>query len=347
MKEPGYTYDLFYIFIHYFNREYILDNFSNRGKYAEDVLFSDEMLKEFPNIPEELRLFFHIGDNPVTFISEFYYKPYRNEWLNGTYNLSFVLNGLTNHDQVVLNVLRHYFRNEPLETLQKCKDSLPAANALIKNSSLDTRLKNDLYSFLIDPVPVIQLLSRELKEKDLLLSRQYEKKAALLQELKDTFDYPVFVEKIKQDARHSTDWDTFDQAVVSFCYYHKNHLCLYFLEDTVMIVMGHDYADSLDYLIHRKFTPKLTEFGTAISEPNRAAILQLLHEKGEASMKEIEHALHLAGTNAYYHLNLMIRAEMIKTRHSGKKMIYSINYSYFHALIEVLKEYCGDNPKKL
>ena len=32
LKDPGYTFDLFYIFIHYFNREYVLANFSNFNK---------------------------------------------------------------------------------------------------------------------------------------------------------------------------------------------------------------------------------------------------------------------------------------------------------------------------
>lgn len=346
LKDPGYTYDLFYIFIHYFNREYVLANFSNFNKYTEDVRFSEKMLEEFPDIPEELRLFFHIDDNPLTVITEFYYKPHRDDYLKGTYSLATIQNELMNYDQVVMNVLRHYFRNEPAETLQKCKESLPAANALIKNSSLDTRVKSALYSFLIDPIPVIQHLSHELMAKEFLLSKQYEKHSALMRALQENFDFPAVAEKLKTDAQHSSDIDIFDEVVVSFCYYNKNHICLYFYKDAVLLALGHDYVDTLQYLIDKKFTPKLNEFGTAVSEENRAAILQFLHENGESTIKEVEQALHLAGTNAYYHLNLMIRAGLIKTRNSGRKIMYSINHQYFKALLEVLKDYCNDAPKK-
>ena len=346
LKDPGYTYDLFYIFIHYFNREYVLANFSNFNKYTEEVRFSEKMLEEFTDIPEELRLFFHIDDNPLTVITEFYYKTHRDDFLKGTYCLATIQNELMNYDQVVMNVLRHYFRNEPAETLQKCKESLPAANALIKNSSLDTRVKSALYSFLIDPIPVIQRLSHELMAKEFLLSKQYEKNSALMRSLQENFDFLDFAEKLRIDPQSSTDIDIYDEVVVTFCYNHKNHLCTYFFKDTVLVVMGRDYIDTLQYLIDKKYTPKLNEFGTAVSEENRAAILQFLHEKGEASIKEVEQALHLAGTNAYYHLNLMIRAELIKTRNSGRKIMYSINHQYFKALLEVLKDYCNDAPKK-
>ncbi len=346
LKDPGYTYDLLYIFIHYFNREYVLANFSNFNKYTEDVRFSEKMLEEFTDIPEELRLFFHIDDNPLTVITEFYYKPHRDDFLKGTYSLATIQNELMNYDQVVMNVLRHYFRNEPAETMQKCKESLPAANALIKNSSLDTRVKSALYSFLIDPIPVIQRLSHELMAKEFLLSKQYEKNSALMRSLQENFDFLDFAEKLRMDPQSSTDIDIYDEVVVTFCYNHKNHLCTYFFKDTVLVVMGHDYIDTLQYLIDKKYTPKLNEFGTAVSEENRAAILRFLHEKGEASIKEVEQALHLAGTNAYYHLNLMIRAELIKTRNSGRKIMYSINHQYFTALIDVLKNYCDDAPKK-
>ncbi len=346
LKDPGYTYDLFYIFIHYFNREYVLANFSNFNAYAEDVRFSEKMLEEFPDIPEELRLFFHIDDNPHTFITSFYFDPHQDDFLKGTYSLATIQNELMNYDQVVTNVLRHYFRNEPAETLQKCKESLPAANALIKNSSLDTRVKSALYSFLIDPIPVIQRLSHELMAKEFLLSKQYEKHSALMRALQENFDFPAVAEKLKTDAQHSSDIDDFDEVVVSFCYYNKNHICLYFYKDAVLLALGRDYIDILQYLIDKKFTPKLNEFGTAVSEENRAAILQFLHENGESTIKEVEQALHLAGTNAYYHINLMIRAGLIKTRNSGRKSMYSINHQYFTALIEVLKSYTEESKKE-
>ena len=90
----------------------------------------------------------------------------------------------------------------------------------------------------------------------------------------------------------------------------------------------------------------MNEFGTAVSEENRAAILQFLHENGESTNKEVEQALHLAGTNAYYHINLMIRAGLIKTRNSGRKSMYCINHQYFTALIEVLKSYAEESKKE-
>ena len=58
MKEPGFTYDLFFIFTLYFNKQYCETKFTNQKKTAEDIRFFEKVLEEFTPISEDLLLFF-------------------------------------------------------------------------------------------------------------------------------------------------------------------------------------------------------------------------------------------------------------------------------------------------
>ena len=62
LKEPGYIFDLFFLFVLHFNKEYCLSNFINYNKSNEDTHYYNTILDEFPPISEDLRLFFHLPD---------------------------------------------------------------------------------------------------------------------------------------------------------------------------------------------------------------------------------------------------------------------------------------------
>ena len=104
-------------------------------------------------------------------------------------------------------------------------------------------------------------------------------------------------------------------------------------------MLGSDYIDALQYLSDIKLVPSLNEFGTALSEENRVSILQLIHDRKEVTIKDVEQALDMAGTNAYYHLSLMIRTGMLKTRNQGRTVLYSINRNYFDMLSKAINIY--------
>jgi DNA-binding transcriptional ArsR family regulator len=112
-----------------------------------------------------------------------------------------------------------------------------------------------------------------------------------------------------------------------------------FNENKAIIFLGSDYNDFMDFLIAWKKAPELDAFGTAISEKNRVEILDLILNKDEITIRDIEQELGFTGTNAYYHFMVMLRVNMIKSRSQGRTVMYSINKQYFHAVCEILKRY--------
>ncbi len=341
VREPGYTYDLFFLFTLYFNRNHCMKEFANYNKSAEDAKYYERLLADFGTVSEDLLLFFYLGERQHNWISTYYFRPYKKLFWEGTYGLATVQEALTNYDQVVNNVLAHYFENESEETLQQCKESMVVASRLIRESTYEDKVKSALYAFLIDPVPIIQRLSHELMAKEFVLSKQYEQKSQQLTALQEKFDAEEFAVGLKNCGQDSIDINAFDKITLSFCYNHKNLVCMFFSKSksSILFVLGVDYLAELQYLKQVKLSPKLHEFGLAISEENRVGILQFVHARGEVTIKELEQALELAGTNAYYHVALMTKTGILKTRNRGRTILYSLNPQYLETIGKTILYY--------
>lgn len=94
LKEPGYLYDLFFLFTFKFNKDYCLTNFINYNKSAEDTEYFNKILLDFEPIPEDLLPFFYIKENGRCFMTEFYFVPYK-EVFTTIYNLAMVQAAIT------------------------------------------------------------------------------------------------------------------------------------------------------------------------------------------------------------------------------------------------------------
>ena len=106
-----------------------------------------------------------------------------------------------------------------------------------------------------------------------------------------------------------------------------------------MFVMGIDYINTIEFIKRKANSFRIDVFGSVVSEENRLEMLDLMQEMGEVTIKDIETKLGMTGANAYYHLMLMIKAGMLKTRNIGRTIFYGINYKYFTNLKVALSKY--------
>ena len=91
----------------------------------------------------------------------------------------------------------------------------------------------------------------------------------------------------------------------------KNCVKVFYLPDTVILLLGTDYQAAIEYCKTRNSCPDLDVVGNALAEKNRIEILELAYRKKEITIKDIEQELRMTGTNAYYHLSTFIRANII------------------------------------
>ena len=342
IKEPGYIYDLFFLFVLHFNKDFCLTNFINYNQSAEDTEFFTKIENDFNDISEELFLFFYMQNNATCFIRQYYYEVFES-YFTTTYNLEMVQSALRNTDEVITNLIKYYFMDITASELNESKRSTTAIGRLIRNSTYNDKLKNHLYSFFLEPVPLIQKLSYELMKNEFALSQFWDKNFNKVIELQGQLDIPDLANKLKQCKNYNINIEPFDDIYISICLAAKNCVQVYFYENKVVLLLGSDSQKYLDYLMVQNHLPELHVFGTALSEVNRIDILNLMLQKEEITIKDIEQELAFTGTNAYYHLSLMIKAGMIKSRNQGRTVLYSINKHYFDLVCKLLSDYSNNS----
>ena len=338
IKEPGYILDLFFLFTLYFNKDYCITNFINYSRANQDTEYYNKLLSTLPPIPNELLPFFYVPENDKNFITQYYYDTQIDQFVND-YNFELIRDLLADHDAVIDNIVCFFFKNFSEEERNECKKSILAVDKLLKRCNYSADLKCALYSFFISPAQTIQKLLYELISKEVILKQQYEKSYKLLSDFQNEFDFDELSKDLHNCQNQKVYVDSFDNIYVSICINHKNHVKTFYTENGLVIILGNDYKEILQHLSIKNNLPKLDAFGNAIAEPNRLDILNLIFESGEITIKDIEQQLGFTGTNAYYHLSLMIKAGMIKTRNKGRTVLYSLNNKYFDILSNMINKY--------
>ncbi len=338
IKEPGYIYDLFFLFVLHFNKDFCLTNFIDYSKPAEETDYFNKIENDFNDISEDLFLFFYLKDNVTCFMTQYYYEAF-SPYFTTTYNLEMVQSALRNTDEVISNLIKYYFMDISEAELNECKRSVTAMGRLIRDSSYNDKLKSHLYSFFLEPVPFIQKLSYELMKNEFALSQFYNKNYNKVTEIQGQIDIQDLTNKLKQCKSYEIDLDTFNDIYISMCSLFQNCIRVQFYLEKTVILLGVNYKAYINYLICMTTLPEIDTFGNAISEANRVDILDLIVQKNEITIKDIEQELGITGTNAYYHLSLMIKANLIQTRNQGRTVLYSINRQYVSSVCKILNKY--------
>lgn len=341
LKEPGYINDLFFLFLLYFNSEYCLANMVNGNQSAEDIEFYHNILREYNDISDDLYPFFFITEVGQCFMTECYFEPNKEVFATTSFNLSSLQSNLSNYDDVTANLLRYYFRELDEKMVGDCLNSTTVLSQVVKESKYSYQVKTLLLTFFINPVPVIQKLSYELMIMEHRLAQEYEKKYMSLIKMRDEFDTETLVEQLKLCKTASCDLQGFSKIYVSPCIMNKNCVKVFYLPDTVILLLGTDYQAAIEYCKTRNSCPDLDVVGNALAEKNRIEILELAYRKKEITIKDIEQELRMTGTNAYYHLSTFIRANIFQTRNRGRTVLYRINKECFKTVCEALSKYAN------
>lgn len=339
VKEPGHTYTVLDVFKMYFNKSFYQKEPLGYQYAMEDREYFEKVLEPYLPIPDDLLLFFYMLDSNVTFMVSNYFLPYKEDFFNSTYNLSVIQSALTQHDDVVSKIYKFYFQGISEDKITECKASVQKMNELVKNSQYSDTVKSALYSFLLDPVPIIQKLSYELMAKDFMLNQECEKNIKAITQLQGEFDYEEIKTQLGQIVESDVDLNNYDECYISISLNLRQVISVQYHEHKMLMIVGLDYFRYLDYLLNKNSVTELDYFGDIISEINRLKVLELIYQRREITIKDIETELGLTGTNAYYHIAMMLKAGMLKTRNRGRTILYSINKVYFATISEAFKKF--------
>lgn len=340
IKEPGYMYDLLSMFVLYFNKEYFLSNMINYDKASADQEYYKSIIKEIEPVSNDLRIFFLMNANARTFMIHNYFDMLDKTFLT-TYNLKEVQDSLRDCDSVKSKILEFYLPKLSKTKREECKNDLAELSRQMKIADLNPEIKNGLYSFFIEPEAILQKLAYELISKDFILKKKRESHTLLAEQLQESFNTKEVVEKVSQyqSQNVSIDITHYSKLYISFSMISKNAIEYYYFSDTVILLLGTDCLSYLDYLSARETAPDLETFGNALSDKYRVGILNLAAKNKEVSIKDIESELGNGGANVYYHLSLMLKANLLRARNQGRAVIYRLNTPYFNSVRDLLLRY--------
>ena len=338
LRDPGFLYDLNYLFYAKFNTQLCIDSLADETKKEAYKKYLNETLQHFGEISDDLYVFYHAIKNDRCFITTFYMNPYQKQFATD-FDFKYFKSLLADTDELIKNLIRFYLHDLSEEALGECFSSTEKLFSYIKASKYSGEEKSKLYEFFINPAPYLQALQYELMEKEFLLSAYYKEHYQAILEAHNKTTFEVLCENVK-GLDNLTFLNDDDQILyTSFCLLNKYFMKLFFVDNGAIYLLGVEYDSIINALVKAKKTQSLDVICGALSEPSRVQILNLLLERKEVTCKDLEKHFNFSGSTAYHHISLLTKAGAVKIRNEGKTIYYSINKKYFNMLRKQLKAY--------
>ena len=341
LKDPGFLYDLNYLFYAKFNTQLCVDSLADETKKEAYKKYLKETLQHFGDISDDLYVFYHAIKNGRCFITTYYMDRYKQQFATN-FDFKYLKNLLSDTEQMKKNLIRFYLHDLSEEELEDCFLSTSKLVANIKKSKYSGDEKSKLYEFFIDPIPYIQTLQYELIEKEILLSAYYKENYDKIIEAHNNTTFEVLSQHVKGEKDLSFLQDEEQSLYTSFCLLNKYFMKLLFNSEGAIYLLGYDYVSIIDALVKAQKKQPLEELCGALSETSRMQILHLLLGRKEVTCKDLEKHFNFSGSTAYHHISLLTKAGAVKVRNEGKTIYYSLNRKYFDMIREQLKEFSND-----
>ena len=188
-------------------------------------------------------------------------------------------------------------------------------------------------------------LRHSLQSAEIKLSQYYEKNYRRILSTQGSIDVDTFKTRLKELGNYKVDFSNFENVHYSICIILKNCIKSLYDSNVIHLFLGWDYESRFEYLIAQTKSLQLDVLGTALSEPNRVELFKMMHTNGEITIKDIEQTMKISGTNAYYHLMLMLKANIVQTRNKGRTVHYSINKNQMDAIAKFFGQYGNNSPE--
>ena len=337
LQEPGFLWDLYYIFYLKFNYVY-LSKFVFERENEKSVNDHSEILTRFCEFSDDLFVFFHIfSDDNSTFIYNYYLKRYEKDFLK-YYNLNFMQQELSDSDQVVKNMILFCFNELDDNELEKCLNSKELLFGHIKMSSYSTEEKLKLYEFFINLPYYIHLFQRTLVDQCLCLSSYYKEH---YKEIINAYDLEILYKLNGRFGKNIVDNDekTRVEEYVSYCIIDRLHFEIFSNSKNYLYMLGSDYEHESNDNKEINSKSLLEKTCYALCEKSRINILYLLLERKEMTCKDVTENFDFSSSTAYHHLSLMEEMGLIITRREGRTVFYRVNKRRFNDMSEYLKQF--------
>lgn len=329
VRNPGFYYDLYRTMIMKMNhRAKWLDKIVNTGQESEDIQYVETQLKQFPELPIELSVFFYLrGRLDNSFFSVLYMRllDQKQERLD----LETFFSYLDDTEQVKSDVCRFYFGDkidaENLAQITSCLDEDDRIN--------NPKVKVQILSFFIRPMYYIGILREHLKIYVEILGSIYEERKDEMQQKADCILIDSICRHLERIGIDSSI--TAKNTGVSFTVISKN--IIYGNERSEFLVLGLDYESTLN--VDNDIPVDITKFGDAIGDDNRMRIMRHILENGEDTAINIGKQLGMSLSTIIYHVDRMEDAHLLSNYKKGRTTYYWLNVQHCVKIIDHIKSW--------
>ena len=342
IKNPGYVYDLMFLFYYKFNADLIPETFEAT---EEDMEYFSENVKLFDPIPDDLYIFFRLAPSNRCFFTVNYFNNYAKVFTT-EYDLDFLQKQISDHDSFIRNVIKHYFEELDDIEVNECMGSNKHLFEIIKKSEYDDKFKSKLYEFFIAPESYIRLLQYELMSKDIQLSSYYERNYSKILDVYNGLKCEALEEEFVFLGHNVGDKINKENVFISFCLLNKNLLYFGDQPHATLYLIGVDYLSSIEHLRKKHIDLIPEQFGAALSDATRVKMLDVILEKGECTCKELSAALGIPASTAYHHVSTLERCGAVEAAIVRKSILYRINRKYFSSIIDYFKKFSESTENK-
>ena len=337
LKEPGYIYDLNFIFCLKFNMQAYIDNLPNDNEKEKNIAYFKDILNQFNDIPDDLFVFFHAIEADRAFLPSFYFYPYQGMFAT-TYNFQFLQNELSDQDKLIRNLIKFYFDKLDDELVERCASSSNSIFSQIKESNYSCEEKLKLYEFFMNPSRYIQLLQFQLVQKEVKLSEYYKNNYQIIIDLYNQTSFEILSDHLKTLEDLTIDGDN-EILYISYCLLNKLSISLWLTKKGYMPLLGYEYVYMMGHKKEIDNDEELYNFAVALSEESRVKMLKFLVDQTEFTCKDLEKRFNFSGSTAYHHISIMLKNGLLSTRNEGKLIVYSLNKDCIKNVIKTLNSF--------
>ena len=309
--------------------------FCNLGKYHDLIYILTEYFCaknkiqsiDMSNVPESSRLFFYNNDTGTSFIQQIFWESYE-ELLRGG-GIEIIQKRIINCSDTINKVAEFYFGKEKIRSTHDRSEFIKEVNKEIVKSKLPAEIKSSLYALFIDPYNTLKDVANMFFDLFLQITKMYESRISNVTMVQRNIMDTDLLQKL--DMLYIAP----EKISCSICLLDRKCIKVVPVGDRFLLFLGEEYGETLELCDENK----LKDFGNILTEENRLKILNLMHSNNGTTIKDIEQQLGFSGTNAYYHLALMVKFGAVTTRNEGRAIFYNINKTYFKSICYQLSKY--------
>lgn len=338
-REIGIIYDTIKIMTMKLNAKPLwINHVVQKGTETEDEIYVDYWLNQFPSLPQELMIFFHLKDKrDVGFFIYVWAKLLQKK--NGEICYDHLIEYINDKTKIREDISVFYLD-------RKITDLDDFELELSQRSELNGLLRFHLLGFIVNPDRYLTLLKEILftyYNKTLEIYKDRAESILQYQEkITSTGLYDIISKYHRDMAKENINIEN-QKIIYSITLFIKKCILFDVEQSVKWCLLGVEYEQQVQE--YEELLIDMAALGNAFGDKHRFNIIQLMLKYGEMSVSDFANRLGLAVNSVSYHLDIMRKANLVCCRSKGKSTIYWLNSKVCAIISNILETWSrgGDN----